>query len=92
MVSDGERTWIFDWESYHSSAPILVDPVGFFMSFSVAKIARKPMAHLRNFKDQFSADESEERRLAVMLAIAYRHACAIPDAARLMVAWSMQQA
>jgi hypothetical protein len=88
MVSDGKRTWIFDWESYHSSAPILADPVGFFMSFSVAKISRKPMAHLRKFKERFSADESERRRLAVMLAIAYRHACAIPDAARLMVAWS----
>ena len=88
MVSDGDRTWIFDWESYHSSAPVLVDPVGFFMSFSVAKVASKPMAHLRKFKERFSADESEQRRLAVMLAIAYRHACAIPDAARLMVVWS----
>jgi hypothetical protein len=87
MLRDGDCTWIFDWECYHSGAPVLVDKVGFFMSFTVARMPRHPKTYLDRFNDHFSTHKSEQRRLAVMLAIAYRHACAVPDAARLMKIW-----
>jgi glycosyltransferase involved in cell wall biosynthesis len=87
MVSDGECIWVFDWELSHAMAPALADAVGFFMSFTVGKIPRDPTAHLARFQDRFLSDNSEQQRLAVMLAVAFRRACGIPDASRLMTAW-----
>jgi glycosyltransferase involved in cell wall biosynthesis len=87
MVTDGECIWVFDWELSHATAPALADAVGFFMSFTVGKIPRDPTAHLAGFQERFLSDNSEQQRLAVMLAVAFRHACGIPDAGRLMTAW-----
>jgi glycosyltransferase involved in cell wall biosynthesis len=88
MVADGESIWLFDWELSHSTAPALTDAVGFFMSFTVGKIPRNPMAHLARFHKRFLSDNSEHQRLAVMLAVAFRHSCGIPDAGRLMKTWT----
>jgi aminoglycoside phosphotransferase (APT) family kinase protein len=88
MVTDGACIWVFDWELSHSTAPALADAVGFFMSFTVGKIRRDAATHLARFQDRFLSDNSEQQRLAVMLAVAFRHACGIPDAGRLMKAWT----
>ena len=88
MVTDGSCVWVFDWELSHSTAPVLADAVGFFMSFTVGKIPRDPAAYQARFQDHFLADNSEPQRLAVMLAVAFRHACGIADAGRLMQSWS----
>jgi hypothetical protein len=65
----------------------LADALGFFMSFTVGKIPRDPKAHLAGFQDRFLSDNSEQQRLAVMLAVGFRHSCGIRDAGRLMQAW-----
>jgi hypothetical protein len=88
MVTDGEYTWIFDWESSDSIAPALTDSIGFFMSFTVGKSHRNPMAHLAKFQARFLSDRSEEQRVAVMLAVAFRFACGIPDAGTIMEVWT----
>jgi glycosyltransferase involved in cell wall biosynthesis len=87
MVTDGSSIWLFDWESSHATAPALADAVGFFMSFTVGRIPRDPTAHLARFQDRFLPDNSEQQRLAVMLAVGFRHSCGIRDAGRLMQAW-----
>jgi len=88
MVSDGNHIWIFDWESSHAAAPALADSIGFFMSFTMAKTQRNPLACLRRIQEIFLADRSDQRRLAVMLALAFRHACGIPDAASVIQVWA----
>jgi hypothetical protein len=88
IVSDGSHTWIYDWESCHAAAPALADSMGFFMSFSLSKTQRNPLASLRQISERFLKDRSNERRLAVMLAVAFRHACGIPDAASIMRVWN----
>jgi glycosyltransferase involved in cell wall biosynthesis len=87
MVSDGSHIWLVDWELSHPMAPALTDSVGFFMSFTVGKIPDDPAAYLARFQNQFLRDDSEERRLAIMLAVAFRHASGIADAGRLMKIW-----
>jgi hypothetical protein len=88
MVSDRNHIWIFDWESCHAAAPALTDTIGLFMSFTLAKTQRSPRASLRRIRERFLADPSDQRRRAVMLAVAFRHACGIPDAASVMRAWT----
>jgi hypothetical protein len=88
MVTDGQSTWIFDWESSDFSAPALADSIGFFMSFALGKSHRNPRAHLARFQARFLSDNSEEQRVAVMLAVAFRHGYGIPDAGRIMKAWT----
>jgi hypothetical protein len=87
MVSDGNHIWIFDWESCHAAAPALADSIGWFMSFTMAKTQRNPLATLRRIRESFLADRSDQRRLAVMLAVAFRHASGIPDADSVIRAW-----
>ncbi|HEV7356937.1 MAG TPA: hypothetical protein VGN99_03005 [Steroidobacteraceae bacterium] len=87
MVSNGNHIWIFDWESCHAAAPALADTIGLFMSFTMAKTQRNPLASLRRIQQRFLADRSDQRRLAIMLAVAFRHACGVPDAASVMRAW-----
>jgi hypothetical protein len=88
MVSDGNHIWIFDWESGHAAAPALADPIGLFMSFAMAKSQRNPLASLRRIGESFLADRSDQRRLAVMLALAFRHACGVPDADSVIRVWN----
>ena len=88
MVTDGKCAWIFDWESSDFCAPVLADHIGFFMSFTVGKSHRDPAAHLAKFRTRFLSDHSQERRAAVMLAVAFRHSCGIPDAGTIMQAWT----
>jgi hypothetical protein len=57
------------------------------MVFAAGKIPRNPTAHLAKFHERFLSDNSEQQRLAVMLAVAFRCGCGIPDAGRLMKAW-----
>ncbi|MGA3266045.1 MAG: glycosyltransferase [Verrucomicrobiota bacterium] len=87
MVTDGSCTWLFDWELSHPDAPVLTDAVGFFMSFTVGKVPRDPAAQLAKFRAHFLPDDSAQRRLDIMLAIAFRNGCGVPDAGRLMAAW-----
>lgn len=87
MVSDGNQIWIFDWESCHAAAPALADALGLFMSFSMAKTQRHPLAALERIGERFSVGDSDQQRLAVMLALAFRHSCDIPDAASLIRVW-----
>jgi hypothetical protein len=42
---------------------------------------------LRRIRESFLADRSDQRRLAVMLAVAFRHASGIPDADSVIRAW-----
>jgi len=80
MVQEGSHIWLFDWEATHPQGPVLADVVGYFLSFSVGKVMRSPGVHLRKFAKRFLADGDPQRRLDVMLALAYRHACGLPDA------------
>jgi glycosyltransferase involved in cell wall biosynthesis len=88
IVAAGSCWWIFDWEMSHLQAPVMTDEVGFFMSFTVGKAPRAPYPHLVSFRDYFLRGASPELRLDVMLALAYRHACGIPDAGAFMRKWS----
>jgi hypothetical protein len=87
MVRDGNEIWIFDWELYDSVAPALADSIGFYMSFSLLDTLRSPLTSLRQFWASFLQGSSERRRLAVMLALAFRHACGIPDATGIIEVW-----
>jgi Phosphotransferase enzyme family len=87
MVRDEHQIWIFDWESCHAAAPALADSIGFFMSFTMAKTERQPLLSLRRIEERFLTEHSDQRRLAVMLALAFRHACGIPDAVSIIGAW-----
>jgi hypothetical protein len=53
----------------------------------MAKTQRNPLATLRRIRESFLADRSDQRRLAVMLAVAFRHASGIPDADSVIRAW-----
>lgn len=88
MVSEGHHIWIFDWESCHAAAPALADSVGLFMSFTMGKTQRHPLASLQRIRARFLGDRSDQQRLAVMLAVAFRHACGIPDADSVMRVWN----
>lgn len=88
IVSDDRQIWIFDWESCHSAAPALADSIGFFLSFTMGKTKRNPLASLRRIRKMFLTDPSDHRRLAIMLALAFRQACGIPDAASIIGIWT----
>lgn len=88
IVNDGNHIWILDWESYHAVAPALADSIGLFMSFTLAKTQRNPISSLRRIRENFLKDPSEARQLAVMLAVAFRHACGVPDAASIIRVWT----
>ena len=88
MARDGDRIWIFDWESCHATAPALSDSIGFFMSFTLSKTLRSPLVSLRQLRQRFLSNASDQRRLDVMLALAFRHACGVPDAAAIMQVWN----
>jgi hypothetical protein len=87
MVRDGDHIWIFDWESCHAAAPALADSIGLFMSFTMTKAQRHPLACLRRIEQRFLADRSDKQLLAVMLALAFRLASGIPDAASVIQVW-----
>jgi hypothetical protein len=87
MASDGHRIWLFDWENTHPHGPVLVDRVGYFLSFSVGKSIQRPGRHMQRFAKQFLEGADSQRRLDVMLALAYRHASGIPDAVVYMRHW-----
>jgi hypothetical protein len=80
MAIEGKHVWLFDWESTHSQGPILTDAVGYFLSFAVGKIIPHPGHHVRRFVNKFLNGGDPQRRLDVMLALAYRHSCGLPDA------------
>lgn len=88
MVSDDHHIWIFDWESCHQAAPALADSIGFFLSFTMAKTTREPLAALRRIRKIYLTVPSDQRRLAIMLALAFRQACGIPDAASVIRIWT----
>ena len=87
MVLAGETLWLFDWENSHARGPALTDPVGYFLSFSVGKTGTQPASCLREFQRRYSSETAPQRRLDLMLALAYRFACGIPDAEFYMRHW-----
>jgi len=80
MVLEKDRLWLFDWESSHPAAPMRTDEVGYFLSFSVGKVGARPGVWLRDFQRRFVTGASPRQLLDVMLALAFRFACGIPDA------------
>ncbi|PWU09036.1 MAG: hypothetical protein C5B50_28215 [Verrucomicrobia bacterium] len=87
VVAADSFWWIFDWEMSHPHAPVLTDEVGFFMSFSVGKAPRSPSRYLGRLREQFLKGAGKERRMDVMLALAFRHAAGIPDASAFICNW-----
>jgi 1,2-diacylglycerol 3-alpha-glucosyltransferase len=87
MVQEKDRLWLFDWESSHPAAPVRTDEVGYFLSFSVGKAAARPAACLRDFQRRFITGASARQLLDVMLALAFRFACGIPDADLYIRSW-----
>jgi aminoglycoside phosphotransferase family enzyme len=85
-AADG-RIWLFDWEYTDAAGPVLTDPVGYFLSFTVGKAARDPARHVEAFERRFLKGADDRRVLDVMLALAHRHAAGLPDAAVYMKHW-----
>jgi len=88
IVETDRQIWLFDWENTDPAGPYLTDSLGYFLSFSVGKVASHPRPHLRALASRFLEGADSRRVLDVMLALAYRHACGLPDAAMYMRHWS----
>jgi len=80
MAAEASNIWLFDWESSHPQGPSLTDVVGYFLSFSVGEVVHSPIRHVKRFERHFLDAGDQQHRLDVMLALAYRHSCGMPDA------------
>jgi hypothetical protein len=87
MASDGRNIWLFDWESTHPAAPAMADEAGYFLSFAVGRATRRRGACLGEFQKRFLDEASTQRRLDVMLALAFRFSTGIADSEFYMENW-----
>jgi hypothetical protein len=79
MVRHKKILWLYDWERASTTAPVMTDSVGWFLSFSVGKLHHKPSDCLREFREHFLPAISPQARLDLMLALAFRYASGIPE-------------
>ncbi len=79
LVYIGNKPCLFDWECSHEQGPILADAVGYYLSFTVGEKYSKK-ASLDAFSKKFLSSGCQFRMVDVMLALAYRHSVAIPNA------------
>jgi hypothetical protein len=87
LARDGTTIWLFDWESTHAAAPAMADEVSFFLSFSIHKATARREACLRDFEKRFLREASMQRRLDVMLALAFRYSTGVADSEFYMENW-----
>jgi 1,2-diacylglycerol 3-alpha-glucosyltransferase len=80
MMVEKNAIWLFDWESSHPQGPVLTDVVGYFLSFSVGKAIYSPAHHAQKFAKHFLKNVDPQRRLDIMLALAFRFSSGLPDA------------
>ncbi len=85
IVRDGEVLWIFDWEESRPDGPVLADEVMFTLGMDLQAI-RDPRRGLELVRERFLR-RSAGRRADVMLALAFRRALGMADAARIIECW-----
>lgn len=87
LVYIGDKPCLFDWECSHEQGPVLTDTVGYYLSFTVGENFLKK-ACVNAFSKKFLGSGCQFRRVDVMLALAYRHSLAIPNAEFYIRNWS----
>jgi hypothetical protein len=85
IVRDGETLWIFDWEESRPDGPVLADEVMFTVGMD-PQAARDPRRGLELVRVRFLRG-SAPRRGEAMLALAFRRALGMADAARIIECW-----
>lgn len=63
--------WVFDWEECCQTGPALTDEVSFFWSVHRPKSNAERKVFLSRFKEYFLSGANPQRRLDVMLALAF---------------------
>ncbi len=85
IVRDGSVLWIYDWEESRPDGPALTDEVVFTFGIDV-QAARNPRRGLELVRDRFLRG-SAAAKADVMLALAFRRALGMLDAARIIECW-----
>ncbi len=86
IVRDGAMLWIFDWEESRPDGPVLADEVMFTVGMDL-QTARDPRRGLDLVRERFLRG-SAPRRAEAMLALAFRRALGMADAARIIECWN----
>ncbi len=87
MAHDGESFWLFDWEASAPDAPSHTDMLGLELAQDLPFTLAHPAARLRMLKAKHLAAATPHHRLAVMMALAFRHSVGLPDATALIRQW-----
>jgi len=87
MVSDGNQIWLFDWESSHPAAPVMTDPIGYYLSFRIKQVLEHPVREVQLFYNEFVHEQTPTQQLGAMLALMFRHSADVPDATTLINCW-----
>ncbi|MFV2070992.1 MAG: phosphotransferase, partial [Pirellulales bacterium] len=88
ILWDGDDVWIFDWEDSCPDGPVMLDEINFYMVIHLSQSASDPDGQRARFFDRFLRDAGPERRLAVMLALAFRATIHLDDAMLMMEHWN----
>ena len=89
LVSSGRETWVIDWELSNVAGPELTDFVTFFLGKRQAELVKRPHDVLREFRNHFIDDHSEEEQRKARLALAFLYSARSGLGERLVKAWNM---
>jgi hypothetical protein len=85
IVRDGATLWIFDWEESRPDGPVLADEVMYTFGMDL-QASREPRRALALLRERFLRAGGSPRA-EVMLALAFRRALGMADAARIIECW-----
>jgi len=88
IVLHGETPWIFDWEESHPDGPVMSDDVSFYLDVNKPRSSSDSATVIAGLRDRFSTDADPVRRVAVMLALAFRSTVAPRSAGGLISHWN----
>ncbi|MDD4352180.1 MAG: hypothetical protein PHU71_04340 [Candidatus Gracilibacteria bacterium] len=91
VVYDGSTLWIYDWEESTPDAPARADAIGFIIAMHQSAIRRNPVSWTKTLKKQYFGTVKYDHRADFMMALAFRYAVGIDDAALIIQNWSLCQ-
>ncbi|MBL4697690.1 MAG: hypothetical protein JKX70_02540 [Phycisphaerales bacterium] len=80
--------WIFDWEECCQDAPILADEISYFLGVHRPNTLPECESLFERFRAQFLDEKNPQRRIDIMLALAFRSTVNAPKADLIISRWN----
>lgn len=87
LHADG-TLWILDWEESCADAPAATDEISFRLAMKTRRFLADPIGSAADFAHIHLAGQSSQRRIDVMLALAFRLGVGMQDAAVIIRNWN----